>query len=103
VATGVLLLCKEPGRLDAGEREFVFHGGISRATGRRSSITARSIIAIKGKAMAMKGFNQVPPLKQPASCFAATAISARIAERFSFLRLTRDHIRRYRAAAPTRG
>src|SRR5882762_3243513 len=45
-----------------GEREFVFHGGISRATGERSSITARSIIAIKGKAMAMKGFNQVPPL-----------------------------------------
>jgi len=47
--------------------------------GRRSSITARSIIAIKGKAMAMKGFNQVPPLNN-ASCFAATAISARIAE-----------------------
>ena len=29
-----------------GDREFVFHGGISRATGRRSSITARSIIAL---------------------------------------------------------
>src|SRR5579864_4494250 len=45
-----------------GDREFTFHGGISRATGKRSSITAHSIIAIDRKAMAMKGFNQVPPL-----------------------------------------
>ena len=31
-------------------------------TGERSSITANSIIAIKGKAIAIKGFHQVPPL-----------------------------------------
>src|SRR5260370_8574806 len=45
-----------------GEREVAFHGGISRAPGRRPSIPARTIIATKRKAMAMKGFNQVPPL-----------------------------------------
>ena len=45
-----------------GEETFTFYGGVSRATGSRSSITAHSIIAIKGKAHAAKGFNHVPPL-----------------------------------------
>src|SRR2546423_15426054 len=43
-----------------GEQEFVFQGGISRETGRGSSITGRPIIAIKGKAKATRGFNHVP-------------------------------------------
>ncbi|HKC53492.1 MAG TPA: HNH endonuclease [Burkholderiales bacterium] len=76
-----------------GEQEFVFHGGISRATGRRSSITARSIIAIKGKAMAMKGFNQVPPLNNRELFRRDRHICAYCGGGFSFLRLTRDHIR----------
>src|SRR5438093_670255 len=45
-----------------GDETFTYYGGISRITGERSSITAHSIIAIKGKALAAKGFNQVPPL-----------------------------------------
>src|SRR6266571_1768843 len=76
-----------------GDREFVFHGGISRATGRRSSITARSIIAIKGKAMAMRGFNQVPPLNNRELFRRDRHICAYCGGEFSFLRLTRDHIR----------
>ena len=35
-----------------GESTFTYYGGISRITGERSSITAHSIIAIKGKALA---------------------------------------------------
>src|SRR6266568_1707901 len=76
-----------------GDREFVFHGGICRATGRRSSITARSIIAIKGKAMAMRGFNQVPPLNNRELFRRDRHICAYCGGGFSFLRLTRDHIR----------
>ena len=76
-----------------GEREFVFHGGISRATGARSSITARSIIAIKGKAMAMKGFNQVPPLNNRELFRRDRHICAYCGGEFGFLKLTRDHIR----------
>src|SRR5260370_11618661 len=49
-----------------GEAAFTVYGGISRTTGARSSITSHSIIAIKGKAMAMKGFNQIPPLSNRA-------------------------------------
>jgi hypothetical protein len=45
-----------------GAHAFTIYGGMNRLTGRRSSITAASIIAIKGKAMAMKSFSQVPPL-----------------------------------------
>ena len=45
-----------------GEHAFTVYGGCNRVTGERSEITASSIIAIKGKAMAMKSFNQVPPL-----------------------------------------
>ncbi len=53
-----------------GDMTFTYYGGISRLTGERSSITAHSIIAVKGKALAAKGFNQVP----------------------NYFRLTRDHI-----------
>src|SRR5689334_10515761 len=44
-----------------GANAFTVFGGMNRNTGLRSSITAHSIIAIKGKAMAMKAFGQVPP------------------------------------------
>src|SRR4029079_16054881 len=47
-----------------GEEKFTYYGGICRLTGERSSITAHSIVAIKGKALAAKGFNQVPPLNK---------------------------------------
>ncbi|MGK2962130.1 MAG: hypothetical protein ACSLFK_08285, partial [Gemmatimonadaceae bacterium] len=45
-----------------GEYAFTVHGGLNRVTGERSHITSNSIIAIKGRAMAMKAFGQVPPL-----------------------------------------
>src|SRR3990172_2601246 len=48
-----------------GDKTFTFYGGISRYTGERSSITAHSIVAIKGKAHAARGFHQVPPLNNP--------------------------------------
>jgi len=43
-----------------GDETFTYYGGISRLTGERSSITAHSIVAIKGKALAAKGFHHVP-------------------------------------------
>jgi len=45
-----------------GAHAFTVYGGMNRITCARSSITASSIIAIKGKAMALKAFGQVPPL-----------------------------------------
>src|SRR5207244_1408133 len=53
---------KERVAWELGREEFTFWGGRCHRTGERSSITANSIIAIRGKALAIKGFNAVPPL-----------------------------------------
>jgi hypothetical protein len=75
-----------------GTVAFTAHGGISRASGERSRITGHSIIAIKGKAMAAKGFNQVPPLNNRELFRRDRHVCAYCGGEFSFLRLTRDHI-----------
>src|SRR2546427_558070 len=75
-----------------GDETFTYYGGISRATGERSSITAHSIIAIKGKALAAKGFNQVPPLNNRELFRRDRHMCAYCGGEFSYFRLTRDHI-----------
>ena len=62
-------------------------------TGERSSITAHSIIAIKGKALAAKGFHQVPPLNNRELFRRDRHMCAYCGGEFNYFRLTRDHIR----------
>ena len=75
-----------------GEHAFTVYGGLNRMTGSRSEITASSIIAVKGKAMAMKSFNQVPPLSNRELFHRDRQICAYCADMFPISRLTRDHI-----------
>ena len=75
-----------------GEHAFTIFGGISRKSGQRSSITASSIIAIKGKAMAMKAFSQVPPLNNRELFHRDRHICAYCGGEFGAARLTRDHV-----------
>ena len=75
-----------------GESTFTYYGGISRITGERSSITAHSIIAIKGKALAAKGFHQVPPLNNRELFRRDRHTCGYCGSEYSFFRLTRDHI-----------
>jgi hypothetical protein len=75
-----------------GEVAFTVYGGISRATGERSSISGHSIMAIRGRAMAMKGFNQIPPLSNRELFRRDRQICAYCGGEFSYFRLTRDHI-----------
>ena len=75
-----------------GETAFTVHGGISRVTGLRSSISSHSIIAIKGKAMAMKGFRQIPPLNNRELFRRDRHMCAYCGEEAGYLRLTRDHV-----------
>ncbi len=75
-----------------GDETFTYYGGISRLTGERSSITAHSIIAIKGKALAAKGFHQVPPLNNRELFRRDRHMCAYCGGEFSYFRLTRDHI-----------
>jgi len=75
-----------------GEANFTFHGGMSRINGKRSAITANSIIAIKGKALASKSMFQVPPLDNRELFHRDRHICAYCGGEFSSLRLTRDHV-----------
>ena len=75
-----------------GETEFTFRGGISQATGQRSHITANSIIAIKGKALASRGFSLVPPLNNRELFQRDRHICGYCGGEFNGHKLTRDHI-----------
>lgn len=77
----------------AGEHHFTFLGGVNRATGQRSSITAHSIIAIRGKALAQHHFHAVPPLNNREIFHRDRHMCAYCGGTFSGFRLTRDHIR----------
>ncbi|HKO88357.1 MAG TPA: HNH endonuclease [Burkholderiales bacterium] len=76
-----------------GDVAFTVYGGTSRMTGERSSISGHSIIAIKGKAMAIKSFSQIPPLNNRELFRRDRHICAYCGGEFSFIRLTRDHIK----------
>jgi hypothetical protein len=75
-----------------GDNSFVFHGGTNRSTGRRSEISANSIIAIKGKALGSRALNKVPPLSNRELFHRDRHICAYCGEESSGQRLTRDHI-----------
>ena len=77
---------------DAGEYRFTFRGGLNRRTGERSLITANSIIAIRGKALASKSMFQVPPLDNRELFHRDRHMCAYCAGEFSAVRLTRDHV-----------
>jgi hypothetical protein len=75
-----------------GENAFTVYGGLNRLTGERSEITASSIIAVKGKAMAMKSFHQIPPLNNRELFHRDRQICAYCGTMLPISKLTRDHI-----------
>ena len=83
---------KERVAWETGREEFTFWGGRCHRTGERSSITAHSIVAIKGKALAAKGFNQTPPLNNRELFRRDRHMCAYCGRESSFFRLTRDHV-----------
>ena len=80
---------------EMGSEAFTVTGGKCKETGELSSVTASSIIAIKGKAMAIKGFSQTPPLNNRELFHRDRHICAYCGTSFSHMRLTRDHITPY--------
>lgn len=75
-----------------GDTAFTVFGGLSRITGKRSSISGQSIIAIRGKALGVRGLGHVPPLSNRELFRRDRHICAYCGEAFGFLRLTRDHV-----------
>jgi hypothetical protein len=77
---------------EMGETAFTVHGGKSRFTGEVSEISSSSIIAVKGKAMAIRGFNQVQPLSNRELFRRDRQLCAYCGTIFSAQKLTRDHV-----------
>ena len=76
----------------AGEQAFRVQGGYNRISGGRSQIVASSIIAIKGKAMAMRAFSQVPPLNNRELFHRDRCLCAFCGSMLPASKLTRDHV-----------
>jgi len=76
----------------AGENAFTVFGGYNRISGERSCITASSIIAIKGRAMATRAFSQVPPLNNRELFHRDRYLCAYCGGIYAGAKLTRDHI-----------
>ena len=83
---------KERVAWELGSEAFTVYGGRSHRTGERSSITANSIIAIRGKALAIRGFNAVPPLNNRELFHRDRCVCAFCGDHFTSPRLTCDHI-----------
>ena len=77
---------------EAGTEIAALHGGHNAITGLRSEVRVNSIIAIRGKALAIKGFNQVPPLNNRELFNRDRFMCAFCGGDFSHYRLTCDHI-----------
>lgn len=76
----------------AGDCHFRFFGGISRATGARSEITANSIIAIRGRALRASALTAVPPLSNRELFHRDRQICAYCGDQLPGSHLTRDHV-----------
>lgn len=76
----------------AGEQTFVLRGGISRLTGKRSTITTNSIIAIRGVPRGGAAYSQIPPLSNRELFHRDRQLCAYCGHAFSSSHLTRDHV-----------
>ena len=76
----------------AGEHAFTVFGGVNRLSGKRSSLVASTIIAIKGKAMAMRAFGHVPPLNNRELFHRDRCLCAYCGGIFAGSKLTLDHV-----------
>jgi hypothetical protein len=77
---------------DAGDTQFTFHGGRSRLTGERSSLTTSSIIAIRGRALSGLALRAIPPLSNRELFNRDRHVCAYCATEMASQKLTRDHV-----------
>ena len=77
---------------DLGEHAFTLHGGISRATGERSTLTLRSIVAVRGEARNRERFAHVPALTREMLFARDRHVCAYCGGRFRAGELTAEHV-----------
>lgn len=88
----VCLYSKKMVAWTAGERVFTFFGGISRLTGRQSSVTVNSIIAVKRSNGLRPRRRGVPPLNNRELFFRDGNLCIYCGGEFPDSQLTRDHV-----------
>ncbi len=84
---------KEQVAWDLGDNEFTLHGGICRATGERSSLTLRSIVAVRGDSSRRARFEQTPALTREMLFARDRFICAYCGGRFRPGELTAEHVK----------
>ena len=77
---------------EAGEHAFSFRGGTSRLTGKRSSITVNSIVAVHGNSMSKRIYRQTPHLNNRELFRRDNGMCMYCGQSFPDGALTRDHI-----------
>lgn len=76
----------------AGDREFVFHGGICRKTGERSQLSVNSIVAVKRSAQHKHQKRVIPPLNNRELFLRDGHMCMYCGDQFPDGLLTRDHV-----------
>lgn len=89
----VLLDFKSMIAWNAGDHSFTFNGGLNRLSGKRSSITVSSIIAVKGRSRHGASGNLVPPLSNRELFLRDGGMCLYCGKQLPEHMLTRDHIR----------
>jgi hypothetical protein len=89
----VLLDFKSMIAWNAGDHSFTFLGGYNRVSGKRSSITVNSIIAVKGRSRHAGSGDLVPPLSNRELFLRDGQMCLYCGKQLPEHMLTRDHIR----------
>ena len=79
---------------EMGDQEFTFRGGHSRMTGEQSSVTIRTILAVRGvpAAKVQNRLDKVPPVSSRTLFRRDRCICAYCGDKFHEHELTKDHI-----------
>lgn len=75
-----------------GAKEFKFYGGTSRLTGKRSSVSVNSIIAVRGSNLRIGPKKAVPPLSNRELFLRDSHLCMYCGSQFPARVLTRDHV-----------
>ena len=77
---------------DLGEHAFVLHGGVNRASGLRSELTLRSIIALRGDAAGRSPRERVPAVVREMLFARDRHVCAYCGGRYRLAELTAEHV-----------
>ena len=92
VETAVGYYYKRQVAWDLGEHSFTLRGGLSRSTGRRSTLTVRSIVAVRSDGFAARTFVKVPALTREMLFARDRCVCAYCGGHFRPAELTAEHV-----------